>query len=62
MWPWSGLTGGALPPTAPGQPFPNSPIYSIPGVKPTLGSMIDYQGKVAPINSLGFDYDTVPYK
>lgn len=61
MWPWNGQTGTGWPPTAPGGPFPGSPSLAAPGATPTIGSMIDYQGKISRANVLGFDYDTVPY-
>lgn len=61
MWPWDGVIVGNRPPTAPGGQFPASPHLAFPGLKPTIGSMVDYQGKVNRANVLGFDYDNVPY-
>jgi tyrosinase len=61
MWPWNGITGHGRPPTAPGGPLPDSPVTAAPGPKPTVSSMIDYQGVVSPANRLGFDYDDVGF-
>jgi tyrosinase len=65
MWPWNQITGtGAFddrPPTAPGGNLPRSKIVNFPGLTPTVGDMIDYQGALNPANRLGFDYDDVPF-
>jgi hypothetical protein len=34
---------------------------SAPGKQPTVGSIIDYQGRFDPGKRLGFDYDDVPF-
>ncbi|MEA2573731.1 MAG: tyrosinase, partial [Chloroflexia bacterium] len=64
MWPWNGVTGtggNQRPPTAPGGPLPDSPVSTAPGPKPTVRSMIDYQGVLNPANRLGFGYDDVEF-
>lgn len=57
MWPWNQDTNTPRPPTAPGGDFPPSPTENAPGLMPTVGDMIDYQGVIDPENRLGFDYD-----
>jgi len=61
MWPWNAVKSPPRPPTAPRTPFTLSGLVTAPGKKPTVGSMIDYQGRLAPDNRLGFDYDDVPF-
>ena len=65
MWPWNQITGtGAWddrPPTAPGGNLPQSNVVNFPGLTPTVGDMIDYQGILNPASRLGFDYDDVPF-
>jgi tyrosinase len=60
MWPWNQVTTTPRPPTAPGGNFPASPTDNAPGLEPTVGDMIDYQGVVNLENRLGFDYDDFP--
>jgi tyrosinase len=60
MWPWNGVTTSPRPPTAPGGAFEGSPVTSLPGVSPTVRSMIDAQA-VAASAPLGFAYDDVPF-
>jgi tyrosinase len=60
MWPWNQDTNAPRPTTAPGGNFPPSPTENAPGVTPTVGDMIDYQGVIDPGNRLGFDYDDFP--
>jgi tyrosinase len=60
MWPWNGVITAPRPPTAPGGTMAPSKVTTVPGNKPTVGSMIDYQG-VAGGPPLGFAYDDVPY-
>ncbi len=62
MWPWNNVTGGLRPLTAPRQPFPRSPTATAPGLKPTVRTMIDFQGHGNPTRRLGFDYDDVPFE
>jgi tyrosinase len=61
MWPWNQVTGmgppNDRPNTAPGGNFPPSPNGNAPGLTPTVGDMIDYQGVVSVGDRLGFDYD-----
>lgn len=63
MWPWNGVIGGAgpRPPSAPRQPFPDA-LLTAPGNRPTVRTMIDYQGLHDAAAPLGFDYDDVPYQ
>ena len=61
MWPWNGVTGGTRPPTAPGGPMANSPCVSAPGPHPQVKDSLDYQGSVAAVGRLGFDYDDVQF-
>lgn len=61
MWPWDNQTGGERPPSAPGGPMQGSSSAVAPGPTPTIGSMIDYQGRTGPDQDLGYDYDDVPY-
>jgi len=60
MWPWNGVITAPRPPTAPGGTMAPSKVTTLPGNKPAVGSMIDYQG-VAGGPPLGFAYDDVPY-
>lgn len=61
MWPWNGVTVSPRPSTAPRMPFPLT-LLTTPGNRPTVRSMIDYQGLHDPSAGLGFDYDSVPYQ
>jgi tyrosinase len=61
MWPWNGTTTPPRPSTAPGGRFPATPSTTMPGIRPTVRSMIDYQG-VGGDASLGFAYDDVPFQ
>jgi tyrosinase len=61
MWPWNAVTTPPRPQTAPRTPFSPSVVVGAPGETPTVGSMIDYQGRFGPDNRLGFDYDDVPF-
>ncbi|MEA2685584.1 MAG: tyrosinase, partial [Actinomycetota bacterium] len=62
MWPWNQVSTSPRPPTAPGGTMAPSGLVSVPGLKPTVGSMIDYQGVVTPASRLAFDYDDVPFE
>jgi tyrosinase len=61
MWPWNGVTSAPRPGSAPRKPFTASALVGAPGVKPKVGSMIDYQGRFNQSSRLGFDYDDVPF-
>jgi tyrosinase len=61
MWPWNRDTSPPRPPTVPRAPFTPSGLVSAPGKQPTVGSIIDYQGRFDPGERLGFDYDDVPF-
>ena len=37
-------------------------LTSAPGLKPTVGAMIDYQGVLTPSTRIGADYDDVPFQ
>jgi tyrosinase len=61
MWPWNGDSNLPRPQFAPPRKaLVASPITPLPGPKPTVGSMIDYQGVIGG-GHLGFDYDDVPF-
>jgi len=62
MWPWNQVTTPPRPPTAPGGTLAPSPLTSAPGLSPTVGALIDYQGILTPPTRLGFDYDDVPFE
>jgi len=47
---------------APGGTLAPSPLTSAPGLSPTVGALIDYQGILTPPSRLGFDYDDVPFE
>jgi tyrosinase len=62
MWPWNGERTAPRPTFAPPRgPFPDSPLVSRPGRTPMIRDMIDYPG-VRGGESLGFDYDDVPFQ
>jgi tyrosinase len=60
MWPWNGITGPPRPPTAPGGAMAASACVSAPGATPQVRDSLDYQGRIAAADRLGFDYDDVP--
>jgi tyrosinase len=62
MWPWNGITTRPRPRTAPGGTLAPSLLTSAPGLRPTVGALIDYQGVASPTSRLGFDYDDVPFE
>jgi tyrosinase len=62
MWPWNQEDVPPRPPTAPGGTMALSPQVAGPGLTPTVGSMIDYQGVLQSASKLGFDYDDVPFE
>jgi tyrosinase len=62
MWPWNQITTPPRPPAAPGGTLAPSPLTSAPGLSPTVGALIDYQGVLTPPSRLGFDYDDVPFQ
>lgn len=62
MWPWNGVTTAPRPRTAPGGTMAASALTQAPGPRPTVGSMIDYQGVRRAESRLGFDYDDVPFE
>jgi len=62
MWPWNQITTAPRPSTAPGGTMAPSLLTAAPGLRPTVGSMIDYQGVRTAASRLGFDYDDVPFE
>jgi tyrosinase len=62
MWPWNGVTTSPRPNTAPGGDLARSIIAAAPPPKPTVGDMIDWQGKINTATFQGFDYDDVPFE
>jgi len=62
MWPWNQITTAPRPPTAPGGTMVPSPLTAAPGLRPTVRSMINYQGVRTAASRLGFDYDDVPFE
>lgn len=62
MWPWNGSTTPPRPPTpAPGGTLATSPVTVHPPGSPTVGDMIDWQGRRNPAQWQGFDYDNVDF-
>ena len=61
MWPWNGITTGTRPPTAPGGALPGSPSVNAPGPEPQVQDCLDYQGSLASVSRMGFDYDDVEF-
>jgi tyrosinase len=62
MWPWNQVTTPPRPATAPGGTLAPSPLTAAPGLSPTVGALIDYQGLLTSPTRLGFDYDDVPFE
>ncbi|MEA2704901.1 MAG: tyrosinase [Actinomycetota bacterium] len=62
MWPWNQVITSPRPATAPGGTMAPSPLVNVPGLRPTVGSMVDFQGVLTPGSRLGFDYDDVPFE
>lgn len=65
QWPWNGDTQSPRPPQAPYGAYPTvSKGYKVlpkPTSQPTIEEVIDYKGRLDPMNSIGFDYDNVPF-
>ena len=61
MWPWNGATTSPRPSTAPGGGLATSPVTPWPPAAPTVGNMIDWQGRVTAAQWQGFDYDDVDF-
>jgi hypothetical protein len=38
-----------------------SPSMSAPGPQPRVQDMLDYQGAISAVSTLGFDYDDAPF-
>ncbi len=67
LWPWNEESKGSnpaspRPPSAPGGTFPGSQLTVAPGIKPTNGAMLDYQGQLNGAADLMFAYDDVPFE
>ncbi|HEX8396265.1 MAG TPA: tyrosinase family protein [Pyrinomonadaceae bacterium] len=62
MWSWNRISRTQNPNRpVPGTEMPDSPLTNLPGRRPTVGSMIDYQGQFSLANNLHFAYDNVPF-
>ena len=61
MWPWNGETTAPRPSSAPGSGIPASVVVTAPPAAPTVGDMIDYQGRITAGRWQGFDYDDVDF-
>ncbi|WP_166922964.1 tyrosinase family protein [Flavobacterium poyangense] len=65
QWPWNGDTNAPRPPQAPYGEYPTVKkgykVVPKPTSEPTIEEVIDYKGRLAPNNSIGFDYDNVPF-
>jgi hypothetical protein len=65
QWPWNGDTQAPRPPQAPYGKYPTVKkgykVLPKPTSQPTIEEVIDYKGRLAPTNSIGFDYDNVPF-
>lgn len=65
QWPWNGDTQAPRPPQAPYGEYPTTKkgykVLPKPNSQPTIEEVIDYKGRLTPDNSIGFDYDNVPF-
>ncbi|MGV3609315.1 MAG: tyrosinase family protein [Fluviicola sp.] len=65
QWPWNGDTQPPRPPQAPYGDYPTVKkgykVLPKPTSQPTIEEVIDYKGRLDPTNSIGFDYDNVPF-
>ncbi|QND68799.1 tyrosinase family protein [Mesorhizobium loti] len=62
MWPWNGSRKPPRPTFPPPRgSFPPARTGTLPGPHPKVADMVDYQG-VHGTESLGFDYDDVPFE
>lgn len=65
QWPWNGDTAVPRPPQAPYGEYPTVKkgyrVLPKPSSSPTIEEVIDYKGRINPNNSIGFDYDNVPF-
>lgn len=65
QWPWNGDTKAPRPPQAPYGEYPTVKkgykVVPKPTSEPTIEEVIDYKGRLTPNNSIGFDYDNVPF-
>jgi tyrosinase len=61
MWPWNQVVTPPRPSVAPGGSLAASPTAAAPGPQPQVRTMIDYQGSVAAMARMGFDYDDVQF-
>lgn len=65
QWPWNGDNQHPRPPQTPYGKYP-TPLtgYDVlpkPSATPTNEEVIDYKGRLAPENCIGFDYDNIPF-
>lgn len=65
QWPWNGDTEAPRPPQAPYGEYPTAQkgyvVLPKPTPTPTIEEVIDYKGRLDANNSIGFDYDNVPF-
>lgn len=61
LWPWNGVKLPPRPPDAPGAPFPSSPVSQRFSAAPKVADLLDWQGRLDPLGSLGYDYDDVSW-
>ena len=65
QWPWNGDSQAPRPPQAPYGAYPTVKkgykVLPKPASAPTIEEVIDYKGRLDPNNSIGFDYDNVPF-
>lgn len=65
QWPWNGDTQAPRPPQAPYGEYPTVKkgymVLPKPSPTPTIEEVIDYKGRLDANNSIGFDYDNVPF-
>ncbi len=65
QWPWNGDKTNPRPEQAPYGEFPTVnkgyQVLPLPTSTPNIEEVIDYKGRLNPANSIGFDYDNVPF-
>jgi hypothetical protein len=65
QWPWNGDNEKPRPEQVPYGEYPTVKkgykVLPKPSSQPTIEEVIDYKGRLDPNNSIGFDYDNVPF-
>jgi|GEM_PF-1063780 len=65
QWPWNGDTQTPRPQQAPYGEYPTVKkgykVLPKPTSQPNIEEVIDYKGRLTPSNSIGFDYDNIPF-